>query len=285
MDCELVGAELPLRQGDVLKRVEDEGCARFKIVVSADCDLAQHKGVEKGAACIELVPLRDYLTSVFAHQLLSQHFERVLKELAEWIQNKSSDADPDSELSLEAVKRWILVAPVEEIEAALKLDPQPDGGLLKRASKALKRSQKCLDVYSFEEAAACFIDLQQRPPADAAKFLKSQLNKLDPNKLPEELFFVSELPGEEGIGYIALLRNLSFVDLAEIAKSVPDARAQGLPYVRVARLTPTFKHGMAQQLGTLFARIGYPHAYEETRRTTFAVIVDDIAIQWVNTNA
>ena len=51
-DCVYVDAALPVRQGDVLKRVRGDGPATLAIVITADCDIANEKFGDAGLACV-----------------------------------------------------------------------------------------------------------------------------------------------------------------------------------------------------------------------------------------
>lgn len=279
MDCQFVGAEQPLRQGDILKRISNDASA-YRVVVTADCDIAQNKGVDKGVACAEVVRLRDYLTGPFAIQLLRKKYDWAKRELSKWIQAQWRRHSPGAGLDPKAVDRWLDVAPVEEIEATLQVEPQPEDGMLRRLLRAIQAANECFKKPHFDEIIECLQEFQDRKPADPVGFLKSQLTRLQPSQLPDDLFFISELPGEDGLGYLASLRNLSFIDRSEIVSTVPEARSRGIAYVRIGRLAPTFKHGMAQQLGILYSRIGYPEVYEETRDVAFTIVIDEICSKW-----
>jgi len=56
-DCEEIDQSLPIRQGDVLKRVRPDGKGALAIVITADCDIANLKFGDAGLACVALTPL------------------------------------------------------------------------------------------------------------------------------------------------------------------------------------------------------------------------------------
>src|SRR5690606_23550739 len=99
---------------------------------------------------------------------------------------------------------------------------------------------------------------------------------LNPKNLPLDMFYISSVPGEPEVGFIATLRALSFIPFDRSFTSLDSAKDVENSFVRVGRMTPTFRHALAQQFGMLFSRIGMPEDYEEDRDTAFGLIADQI---------
>src|SRR5690606_30276612 len=169
------------------------------------------------------------------------------------------------------------VASATEIVNALGLDDCATAQTVESTLNALRDAASCLSGNSTtREKLRALSRLQRKPPTDWRQFVQNQFSKLQSNQLPDDLFFISRIPDEHNLGYVAKLRSLSFVGWNSITTSVPEAREHSEAYVRIARLAATFKHGLAQQVGSLFARIGYPEAYEKERDEIFDLVTDEL---------
>lgn len=278
-DCEQVDPLSPLRQGDVLKRFVDGHPESFWLVVTADCDIAQNKLGDSGIACIQLVPLRQYLSEDHLSKAVSRSAGQHFRDLRQWIESRRRRADPDSApLSDNAIADWITVAKPEEMCAALALSDPNDVAFLSEALSVVRQAHHCQQAAPNPRTMLRVLArFQKSPPKDMRQFASSLLARLQAAQLPDDLFFVSRIPSEESLGYLAKLRGISFVKAGCIADDIPSAKERALAYVRVARLAPTFKHGLAQQIGFMFARIGYPHEYELDRDEIFDLIAEELS--------
>jgi hypothetical protein len=279
-DCEHVDAALPVRQGDVLKRVRGDGAATLAIVVTADCDIANEKFGEAGLACVQMHPLADHVLGEHARGLAQGQLKRRFEKATEWINKRWSQMDPENvALSDESVQSWILASMPEEIEAELNLPVDESKSFLKRESAALRLAQKFIDApvdryYAIDALCA----LQPQTTSRSAQ-LKTVFGTLNPKALPLDLFYVSSVPGEPGLGFIAKLRALTFIPFDRSFTSIDAAKDVENSFVRVGRLAPTFRHALAQQFGLLFARIGMPKSYEVDRDAAFELIADQITAE------
>ena len=277
-DCELVDAAEPLRQGDLLKRFVNGHEASICVVITADCDIAQGKVEDSGVVCIDLRPLKEYLLEEHLTRVITRQVETRQRELKDWI-SRHWDAKPAprSALTDQAIADWVSVASGDEIVAAVgTVDPEGIRyveNLVSGLNVARKSLQDKVDPKIRLRALA---GLQKKPPQDWRQFVQSQLTKLQSNQLPDDIFFLTVVPNEEMFGYVAKLRSIIFVSADTIAASVPEARDRSSAYVRIARLAPTFKHGLAQQVGFLFARIGYPRDYESERDAIFDLVFEEL---------
>lgn len=181
-------------------------------------------------------------------------------------------------LSEERVQAWILASEPEEIEAELGESVDDKKSFLKRECRALREAKKLIDApidrYSAIDALCAL-----HPTSSRSKQLKTLFGNLNPQDLPLDMFYVSSVPDEPGIGFIAKLRALSFIPFDCSFTSMDAAKDVDNSFVRVGRLTPTFRHALAQQFGMLFARIGMPKDYEVDRNAAFALIADQITAE------
>lgn len=278
-DCEQVSDGSPIRQGDVLKRIALDCVATLSVVVTADCDIANNKLGNAGLACVELVTLRDFMLREHADSLATRQISKRTAKLAEWINNYRLKLDSTLlPLSEKGIGEWISKSVVDEIALALQVTSEDKLVYLRREIDSLTAAKRHLaseDSFSGLDALRA-VQVKQTSRAEQ---LKSLFGSLDPRSLPLDIFFVSTIPGETGMGFLAKLRVMSFIPAHQCFTSMAAAREHNLAFLRVGRLGHTFRHGLAQQFGMLFARIGYPAAYENDRDTAFTVIAEDIATE------
>lgn len=276
-DCEQVDVTLPIRQGDVLKHLHSDGHSVLKIVVTADCDIANGKFGDAGLACVQLMPLVDYMLDdharTTAHRQLKKRFERA----TEWINLRWLKKDPQNvALTEECVRTWVMTSPPEEIEAELALPVEGNKSFIMREIPVIRAAQTLLDAPVDRYSAIDALRGIQSKSVSRSEQVKTLFGSLDPRDLPLDVFYVSSVPGEPGVGFIAKLRALSFIPFNHSFTSMVAAKEVENSFVRVGRLAPTFRHALAQQFGMLFARIGMPKEYETDRDAAFTLIADQI---------
>jgi hypothetical protein len=178
-----------------------------------------------------------------------------------------------------AIAQWIQTAPIIELEEALQLKTASELTYFRHMAMALKSAFACPPDADAQEVITCLTKLQKKMPTDRADFIRLQLSRLEANQLPDDLFFVSEVPGEESLGYLALLRSTTIIKLTDLVSSVQEARERNFAYLRIGRLKTVYKHGIAQQFGFLFSRIGYPKPYEDERAAAFELATEQLSVQ------
>lgn len=276
-DCEHVDAALPIRQGDVLKGVRSSGPTVLTVVVTADCDIANGKFGDAGLACVQLTPLADYMLGDHAQTTAGRQLRKRFKAAAEWINKRWLQKDPQNiPLTEGHVQTWIMTSAPEEIEAELALPFDGKMSFIKREAPALRSAQSLLDAPVDRYSAIDALRAIQSKATSRSDQLKMLFGSLDPRDLPLDVFYVSSVPGEPGVGFIAKLRALSFIPFDHSFTSMVAAKDVDNSFVRVGRLAPTFRHALAQQFGMLFARIGMPKDYEIDRDAAFSLVADQI---------
>lgn len=277
-DCEQVDAALPIRQGDVLKGVHRDGPTVLTVVVTADCDIAKGKFGDAGLACVQLTPLADYMLGDHARITARRQLKKRFEKATEWINKRWLQKDAQNvALTKENVRAWIMMSTPEEIEAELALPADDKKSFIKREAPALQSAQTLLDAPVDRYSAIDALRAIQPKTTSRSEQLKMLFGSVDPRDLPMDMFYVSSVPGEPGVGFIAKLRALSFIPIDRSFTSMVAAKDVGDSFVRVGRLAPTFRHALAQQFGMLFARIGMPTEYETDRDAAFTLIADQIS--------
>lgn len=277
-DCIQVDATLPIRQGDVLKRLGCDGKIGLAVVVTADCDIAQAKFGDAGLACVQLTPLADYILDEHAYSAARRQLKRRFKTVTEWINKRWLQKDSQNiELTEENVQRWIMTSAPEEIEAELDLSiDDKKKNFIKKEASVLRSAQELLNAPAGRYSAIDALRTIQPKNTSRSEQLKVLFGNLDSRDLPLDIFYVSSVPGEPGFGFIAKLRALSFIPFDRSFTSIVAAKDVDNSFVRVGRLAPTFRHALAQQFGMLFARIGMPKEYEVDREAAFALVADQL---------
>jgi hypothetical protein len=276
-DCERVDAARPIRQGDVLKRVHNDGFVMLTVVVTADCDIANGKLGDAGLACVQLTPLADYMLGDHAQTTARRQLKKRFEKAAEWINRRWLLKDSQNvALTEENVRTWIMTSLPEEIESDLALPTDDKNSFIKREAPALRLAQTLLDAPIDRYSAIDALRAIQSKTTSRSEQLKTLFGSLDPRDLPLDMFYVSSVPGEPGFGFIAKLRALSFIPFDRCFTSMVAAKDVHNSFVRVGRLAPTFRHALAQQFGMLFARIGMPKDYEIDRDAAFTLVADQI---------
>lgn len=277
-DCEEVDATQPVRQGDVLKRVQPDGKGPLIVVVTADCDIANNKVGDAGLACVQLTPLANYMLNEHAAVLARRQLRKRFEKATEWINKRWLQCDPSHvPLSEERVQHWLMQATSDSIEGALGLPLDDKKSFIKRECSALRSAHDLIEKAKDQYSAIDALRALQNKPTSRAEQLKTLFGTLDPWDLPLDMFFISSVPGEPDVGFIARLRALSFVPLNRSFTSMAAAKEYENTFLRVGRLAPTFRHALAQQFGMLFARIGLPKPYEIDREAAFAVLAEQLA--------
>lgn len=277
-DCEEVDVTLPVRQGDVLKRVQPDGKGPLIVVVTADCDIANNKFGDAGLVCVQLTPLVNYMLNEHAAVHAKRQLRKRFEKATEWVNKRWLESDPSHiPLSEESVQRWLTQANPDSIESALGLPLNDKKSFIKRESAALRSAHELIENSKDQFSALDALRTLQSKSTSRAMQLKTLFGTLDPWDLPLDMFFISSVPGEPDVGFIAKLRALSFVPLNLSFTSMAAAKEYENAFLRVGRLAPTFRHAMAQQFGMLFSRIGLPKLYEIDREAAFAMLAEQMA--------
>lgn len=276
-DCKQVDVGLPIRQGDVLKRVHGDGPSVLTIVVTADCDIANGKFGDAGLACVQLMPLADYMLDDHARTTARRQLKKRFEKATEWINSRWLIKDPQNvPLTDERVRTWIMTSPPEEIEAELASPTNGNMSFIMREAPLIHAAQTLLDAPVDRYSAIDALRKIQSKSVSRSEQVKTLFGSLDPRNLPLDVFYVSSVPGEPGVGFIAKLRALSFIPFNHSFTSIVAAKDVESSFVRIGRLEPTFRHALAQQFGMLFARIGMPKEYETDRDAAFTLVADQI---------
>lgn len=271
-------ASIPVRQGDLLISRDphagqiDEIC----LVITADCDISKGK-FGRQLACLRVMPLSDYVRTVWAARKLEKiieiETEKLRAQLNKW---NALRIGGESNLSAEAVTAWIGRESPEMICAALAI-PEAD------------QRKACTSISVFRSAIAALNDCKSDDKLRQYAMFRSVIQSKGPevcwkdalqqaqnDKLPEDVFLLSGLPQVIVGPAVILLRELVGVSADAVCYRATDASTTS-EFLRVGRLAPTFKYAVSQAFGSLYSRIGLPDDYE---RRCKAVMEQLTEIEW-----
>ncbi|HHK8202616.1 TPA: hypothetical protein ACQVHI_004890 [Serratia marcescens] len=263
-------------QGDVFKGINSDSEEEVFTIISADCDIANNKLGRSGLACLSILSLDDYFFKEYCElrhkKAIDSEFDKVINSInGHWL----SLSDAHKKIDSENIKSWVKEEDVEVIISTLKIER-------KEIATKIKNSCEIIKKYStHKDSEGCkSIDLltivngkNHGDLSEINKIIKRYMGELSKSP-PQDLFFIPSIPTLENIGYVVKLRSLFFVSTAHCFSSTTKAKESPISYIRIGRLTPTFKHALSQQFGTLFSRIGFPTYYEHDVKDSFEIFLD-----------
>lgn len=265
-------------QGDIFKKTKtntDEDNEIFTII-SADCDIANNKLGRSGLACLSILTLDDYF---FKEHCLAKHQKLIKSELDNLINlintHWLSISDKNQKIESKNIENWIKEEEVNVILTTLKVEKKEIKTKIIKLYDIVNRYSAHINNNNYENIDLLTIanGKKHTEKVDKNKIIKTYMGELRKNP-PQDLFFIPSIPTLENIGYVVKLRSLFFVPTAHCFSSTSESKKAETSYIRIGRLTPTFKHALSQQFGTLFSRIGFPTYYEHDLKDSFEIFLD-----------
>ncbi|WP_105622234.1 hypothetical protein [Cronobacter sakazakii] len=263
-------------QGDLFKSINPTGQEELFVIISADCDIANNKLGKSGFACLDVSSLNDYFFSDFSALKHQKIFTTELNSIIETINEQwMSLSEQHKPLENQSIKRWIEEDDVSLIISSLKIDKKETITQLSTSHAIIKKylnHQKNPESKNIELLA--IVNKADHNTNDGInKTIKKFMKELSGSP-PQDLFFIPSIPSLEQIGYVVKLRSLFFVPVNQCFSSISQAKEASTSYIRIGRLTPTFKHALSQQFGVLFSRIGFPNYYEQDVKDSFSIFLE-----------
>lgn len=246
----------PLRQGDILYFNENQDDEKYGIVVTGDCDIAQHKCRGKISYCtittakyyIETELLFDYCIS----QGINELKENVLTRVCKLLKAKQSNSFLSTLLGLE---EEYLKTQINDNELVKKIM------LLK---EMWNKTRFSLDDYKNIYFANNNCDLEE---GKLQKVKDKILSKL--NSLPGDKYYITELPNQnDNFGYVVHLRYINLI-------SEEDIKKQNHLY-RIGHLEAPYLYKLTQKLGAVFSDIGEPEKFEKNRTELNYILITEL---------
>ncbi|MDF2776540.1 MAG: hypothetical protein K0S90_63 [Enterobacteriaceae bacterium] len=263
-------------QGDIFKKINPEGEDELFLIISADCDIANNKLGRSGLACLSILNLENYF---FNEHCASKHQKQIdtqLNKLVELINSHwLSLSNTHKRIDGKNIVNWIKDEEIDAILSILKIDKKDTIAKIKASYNIIKKytdhksTKECKDI----DLLTIVNGKDHLVTTNNNEIIKKYMTELSKSP-PQDLFFIPSIPTLDDIGYVVKLRSLFFAPTSHCFTSSSKAKESPVSYIRIGRLTPTFKHALAQQFGTLFSRIGFPTYYEHDVKDSFAIFLD-----------
>lgn len=288
-ECDDVTDDSVLVQGDVFEWLErkDDPWQQFGVIVTANCDILhqKHRGI---LSYVPVLALEDYLRIFFFPSALRKGVKPIAEQLgrtllaaevADAIRAYQAENLPDfpEPVSDSVALQWALTLTPDSLADELRIT----------ASGPRKTFLTLVEDFRMVEAAAAgeayaaqwdaLVRLRVRQGATAEKAQERIWSEMRASikDLPGDGFFLGRLGSVSGHGWIAYLRLVREIQHHRVAVRHSDIRKKDVAAKRVARLRSPYIYKLTQQLIDVFAAIGLPSEYEESRSS----VVDALSVR------
>lgn len=288
-ECDDVTDDSALVQGDVFEWLErkDDPWLQFGVIVTANCDILhqKHRGI---LSYVPVLAIEDYLRIFFFPSALQKGVKSIAEQLgrtlladevADAIRAYQAEnlADFPEPLSDSVALRWALTLTPEGLADELQItDPGP-----RKKFVTLVEDFRSVEAavtggaYAAQWNALVRLRVRQGPTAEKARERIWSEIRASIKDLPGDRFFLGRLGSVPGDGWIAYLRLVREIQHDQVAIRQPDLRKKETVAKRVARLRSPYIYRLTQQLIDVFAAIGLPSEYEESRSS----VVDALSVR------
>lgn len=260
-----VAAADEVQQGDIFRIIQslddlstDED-ANWCLILTADCDIAQNK-LDSCFTVLTIVTASAWLETVWADEKVDQALTKGLNDLSTRIWNHEKKRDPAvARFSRAEARRFVDESSVDNIDRAFGSDERT-GQWIKKQVSALK--DLAIGQVTNQKLAAWigwrrFLEMSDKAIASDIRDAFSNMRG--------GYFFLPELPGQSHIGHVVLLREIRAAPLESVFRRAIDIRSTTTPppfFLRIGRLSDNVRYAIAQQVATLFSRVGLPASFE-----------------------
>jgi hypothetical protein len=277
-ECEPALDDRPIRQGDVFRfdETHDDAWQRLGVIVTGDCDIARNKHAGR-LTYVPILPAHSYLSMFWLPRRLEALGKKLGERLVPMMRRIQQANLPQftTPLTAERAQNWAVEKGPANVADALLLNDGPD------REELLKLAHAYVDVTrahgrSFREqfGAVCLAYCTLGTTKNGASALKRVEGELENYlaNLPGDALFLGCLSQEYVEGYVCYLRVLRDVGDEDIAVTQRQA-ARGARASRIAHLNSPYLYRLTQQLAEVFASIGLPQEYEDSRSGYAATIL------------
>lgn len=292
-ECDDVNDDSPLVQGDVFEWLErkDDPWLQFGVIVTANCDILhqKHRGI---LSYVPLLAIEDYLRIFFFPVALRKGVKSIAEQLGRTLlADEVADAirayqaqnlqDFPEPLSDSVALRWALTLTPDSLADELQIT---DAGPRKKFVTLVEDFHTVEAAATSEAYAAqwnALVRLRARQGATIEKAREKIWSDIRASikDLPGDCLFLGRLGSVAGDGWIAYLRLVREIQHDRVAVRQSDLRRKETAAKRVAHLRSPYIYRLTQQLIDVFAAIGLPSEYEESRSS----VVDALSVRASNT--
>ncbi|CDN53930.1 Hypothetical protein RG1141_CH15870 [Neorhizobium galegae bv. officinalis bv. officinalis str. HAMBI 1141] len=245
------GDYINLRQGDILSSLDDNLTGwRYAFVLTADCDLWNDK-FGKFLTVVPILSVKEYIEEVYFQEQCQKEIEKLCQRFCDL---------PSYEIDEEFFHSYIFDTPTDVLEGRYEgLGRIPSLKILQQYA-----SGKMNAVQSFRKIC----ELRN------TKFDSKIRQSLTTMKL--EHFFLNDLPGAPGLGFVAMLRLPQSFPVDAVALSRNKLPEDGQHYVafKTGSLSDAVRYAVAQAFSNVFSRIGLATNFEIDRSEIISMICE-----------
>lgn len=257
-----------LHQGDII-RISDQNNQHHPnlgIIINADCDLENNK-IDGVIAYLPIYSFEEYIKKFWIENYVRQKRDSSLANIGRICKLSS--------VELSDLLDWISSSTPESIADKIikSSTKKTDAAVVKNE---LDTVHKCISLdCNGLEILTYFCEQAKPKHMDTAKKMVAEAKK----NMGDGHFFVSEIVGEQDIGFVIRMRRIYTIDANKCFTSIAEQRAKikgkEISAGRIARLTPLYQFKVAQLFANQYSRIGLPN--EVTQLSELAV--DSLAQQ------
>lgn len=258
--------ETPVRQGDILiSRDHRTGLIESMfLVITADCDISKEKFGSQIAA-LRIISHNQYLLDIWGEKKLNKAIKdeqsKLHAQISKW---HSKLIGKDSALTEEAALKWLIREGAERIVDDLKV-PDKDSKKVKKSLSNAYNAFKLLENQSGSDLEKYVLFKALSEDKSTEEVHKATVGSAQKEALPDDTFFLPELPDNLGQGAVVMLREIIGISPNNIYLKATEATSPK-NFLRIARLKPEIKYAVSQAFGSLYSRIGMSSEYEARRK-------------------
>ena len=265
-----------VRQGDIIRKLNPKTgeADKLGIVITADCDIAQKKAGER-FTWLEILPMKAYVEGPWAQEQLRKLSEKRSRVICEQLTGQIRKRQQGlAALTHESLTEWLRSKTAEEVLASATGEAPKDCKQLRdlqgfaltvsisQTQSPFSRLKDAWTLFGFEDKS------QQESVRNAFK---------DGGGF-QDYFVLPELPRQNGLGFVVMLRSMWSIMASDLYLSEQDARIHDRPdaFHRLGRLNDGIRFSITQKLAFLFSRIGMPKTFESACETATEITVEEI---------
>lgn len=266
-----------VRQGDIIRKLNSETgeTEKLGIVITADCDIAQRKAGER-YTWVEIVSMTAYVEGPWAQEQLRKLSERRSKAICEYLDAQIRKTKPGlTALTHESLVQWLRSKTPDEILASAtgKAPTANDRQLRDLLGFALTVStDETQSALSRLKAAWTLFGVDEKNQQESVR------NAFKDGGGFQDYFVLPELPRQDGLGFVVMLRSMWTIMAPDLYLTEQDARIHDRPdaFHRLGRLNDGIRFSITQKLAFLFSRIGMPKTFESACETATELTVEEL---------
>lgn len=246
------------------------------MIVTGDCDIARNKHAGR-LTYVPVLAARAYLSIFWLPRRLDALASRLGERLVSTMRKLQQANLPEftTPLTADRAQQWAVERGAAGVADALRVGHGPDRDAFISLAQAYVDIVVARDrSFQAQSQALCsaYCVTGTAPDNDAAvKRVEGELENYLGN-LPGDAMFLSCLAPGHVDGYICYLRVLRDIADGDIAVT-PRQAVSGARASRIAHLRSPYLYRLTQQVAEVFAAIGLPQEYEDSRSSYATIIV------------